>query len=272
MYIEAIPNRNSPPAVLLRETYREGGKIKKRTLLNLTSWPAEQVEGLRIILKGGTALPPGEDPFAITRSLPHGHVAAILGTICDTGLDQILGPEGNRPRGLVLAMIVSRARPRLQACHGKNARRADSLRQHGEGSRARAGGRPGALRGSRLAARPPARRGEKASPKTFEGRLPGALRRLVELCRWPLLRTSQTRLQPRRQTRQAADRLWASLRRRWLPRGGGSVRGKHGRSQNACRTDRQAEAALQARPGGAGQRPRHDHRCAYPRGVAARRA
>jgi len=52
MYIEAVPNRNSPPAVLLRETYREGGKIKRRTLLNLTSWPAEQVEGLRIILKG----------------------------------------------------------------------------------------------------------------------------------------------------------------------------------------------------------------------------
>ncbi len=108
MYIETVPNRNSPPAVLLRETFREDGKVKKRTLLNLTGWPAEQVEGLRIILKGGTALPPGEDPFAITRSLPHGHVAAILGTICDTGLDQILGPEGNRPRGLVLAMIVSR--------------------------------------------------------------------------------------------------------------------------------------------------------------------
>src|SRR6516225_4700922 len=93
MYIEAVPNRNSPPAVLLRETYREGGKIKKRTLLNLTSWPPEQIEGLRIILKGGTALPPGERPFAIARSLPHGHVAAVLGAIRETGLDRILGPE-----------------------------------------------------------------------------------------------------------------------------------------------------------------------------------
>ena len=83
MYIEAVPNRNSPPAVLLRETYREDGKIKKRTLLNLTSWPVEQVEGLRIILKGGTALPPGERPFTIARSLPHGHVAAVLGAIRD---------------------------------------------------------------------------------------------------------------------------------------------------------------------------------------------
>ncbi len=108
MYIEAVPNRNSPPAVLLRETYREGGKIKKRTLLNLTSWPAEQVEGLRIILKGGTALPPGERPFTITRSLPHGHVAAVLATIRATGLDRILGPENNRPCQLVQAMIISR--------------------------------------------------------------------------------------------------------------------------------------------------------------------
>jgi hypothetical protein len=108
MYIEAVPNRNSPPAVLLRETYREDGKIKKRTLLNLTSWPAEQVEGLRIILKGGTALPPGERPFTIARSLPHGHVAAVLGAIRDTGLDRILGPENSRPCKLIVAMIVSR--------------------------------------------------------------------------------------------------------------------------------------------------------------------
>jgi hypothetical protein len=108
MYIETVPNRNSPPAVLLRESYRDGGKIKKRTLLNLTGWPVEQVEGLRVILKGGTAVPPGQDPFTITRSLPHGHVAAILGTIRGRGLDRILGPEGNRPRDLVLGMIVNR--------------------------------------------------------------------------------------------------------------------------------------------------------------------
>ncbi len=87
MYIEAVHNRNSPPAVLLRESYRDGGKIKKRTLLNLTAWPVEQVEGLRIVLKGGTALPPGQDPFTITRSLPHGHVAAILGAIRGAGLE-----------------------------------------------------------------------------------------------------------------------------------------------------------------------------------------
>jgi hypothetical protein len=79
--------------VLLRETYREGGKIKKRTLLKLTSWPAEQVEGLRIILKGGTALPPGEQPFAITRSLPHRHVAAVLGAIRRPASTASLAPK-----------------------------------------------------------------------------------------------------------------------------------------------------------------------------------
>jgi len=108
MYIETVPNRNSPPAVLLRESYRDGGKIKKRTLLNLSAWPPEQVEGLRIVLKGGTAVPPGQDPFTVTRSLPHGHAAAILGTLRNTGLDRILGPEDNRPRDLILAMIVNR--------------------------------------------------------------------------------------------------------------------------------------------------------------------
>jgi hypothetical protein len=108
MYIETVPNRNSPPAVLLRESYRDGGKTKKRTLLNLTNWPAEQVEALRLILKGGTAAPPGENPFAITRSLPHGHVAAIRGAIRDSSLDRLLGPEGNRPRNIVLAMIINR--------------------------------------------------------------------------------------------------------------------------------------------------------------------
>jgi transposase len=108
MYIEAVPNRNSPPAILLRETYRQGGKICKRTLCNLSNWPAEHVEGLRGVLKGGTVIPADRDAFTVTRSLPHGHVAAALGTARNIGLDGILGPEGNRCRDLVLAMLVSR--------------------------------------------------------------------------------------------------------------------------------------------------------------------
>ena len=114
MYIETVPNRSSPPAVLLRESYRDGGRVRKRTLLNLSHWPAEHVEGLRGVLEGGVVLPPGEQLFAVERSLPHGHVAAVLGATRAIGLDTIIGPkiagdpESCRPRDLVVAMIVSR--------------------------------------------------------------------------------------------------------------------------------------------------------------------
>ena len=111
MYIDVVPNRNSPPAILLRESYRVDGKVKKRTLLNLTDWPPDLVEGFRALLKGGTALPPGQDAIVIKRSLPHGHVAAVLGMLRKIGLDRLLGPVGNAPnrcRDLVVAMIVAR--------------------------------------------------------------------------------------------------------------------------------------------------------------------
>jgi hypothetical protein len=108
MYIESVPNRNSPPAILLRESYREGAKIKKRTIANLSDWPGELVEGLRTLLKGGTATPADQQNIIVRRTLPHGHVAAVLGTLRDIGLDRVLGPAGNRPHDLVIAMIVAR--------------------------------------------------------------------------------------------------------------------------------------------------------------------
>ena len=108
MYIEAVPNRNSPPAVLLRETYRHNGKICKRTLCNLSHWPTSHVEGLRGVLKGGTVIPAERDAFTVTRSLPHGHVAAALGIAREIGLDRMLSADGNRCRDLVLAMLVGR--------------------------------------------------------------------------------------------------------------------------------------------------------------------
>jgi transposase len=108
MYIEAVPNRNSPPAILLRESYREGGKVRKRTLCNLSDWPTAHVEGLRGVLKGGTVIAAERDAFTVTRSLPHGHVAAALGTARGIGLDRVLGPDGNRCRDLVLALLVGR--------------------------------------------------------------------------------------------------------------------------------------------------------------------
>src|SRR3984957_20307610 len=108
MYIEAVPNRNSPPAILLRETYRQNGKFCKRTLCNLSNWPTAHVEGLRGVLKGGTVIPAGRDAFTVIRSLPYGHVAAAVATARKIGLEGILGADGNRCRDLVLAMLISR--------------------------------------------------------------------------------------------------------------------------------------------------------------------
>jgi hypothetical protein len=108
MYIEAVPNRNSPPAILLRESYRDKGKVCKRTLCNLSDWSPAHIEGLRGVLKGGTVIPAGQGAFTVTRSLPHGHVAAALGTARKIGLDRVLGPDGNRCRELILALLVGR--------------------------------------------------------------------------------------------------------------------------------------------------------------------
>ena len=108
MYIEAVPNRNSPPAILLRESYRQEGKVRKRTLCNLCGWLPAHVEGLRGVLKGGTVIPAEHDAFTLTRSLPHGHVAAALGTARKIGLDRLLGPDGDRCRDLVLALLTGR--------------------------------------------------------------------------------------------------------------------------------------------------------------------
>jgi hypothetical protein len=106
MYVTRVPNRGSPPAVLLRESYREGGKVKNRTLANLSSWPETKVEALSRALKG---LPPAglEGMVDITRSLPHGHVAAVLGTIRELGLEELIGPEPARQRDLVTAMLTA---------------------------------------------------------------------------------------------------------------------------------------------------------------------
>ena len=79
MYVEIVPNRNSRPAVLLREGWREGSKVKKRTLANLTDWPAARIEALRRVLRN-ESVGADEAALVIERSLPHGHVAAVLGT------------------------------------------------------------------------------------------------------------------------------------------------------------------------------------------------
>jgi len=107
MYVERVPNRNSPPAVLLRESVREGKKTRKRTLANLSHWPEEQIAALRRVLKAETLVGP-TDALEITRSLPHGHVAAVLGTMRRLGVAELIEPKASRNRDLVLTMIASR--------------------------------------------------------------------------------------------------------------------------------------------------------------------
>ena len=107
MYIESVPNRSSPPAILLRESFRENGRVRKRTLANLSDWPTTLVEGFRTLLKGGVAV--AEEGIAIRRALPHGHAAAVLGTIRAIGLDRLLGkPTDKRLAPLTIALIASR--------------------------------------------------------------------------------------------------------------------------------------------------------------------
>ena len=107
MYVARIPNRGSPPAILLRESYREGGKVRNRTLANLSRWPEAKIDALSRVLKG---LPPQAAPeggFEIVRSLPHGHVAAVLGTLCALGLQEVIDPLPSRSRDLVCAMVAA---------------------------------------------------------------------------------------------------------------------------------------------------------------------
>ena len=108
MYIESVPNRNSPPAILLRESFRQGGKVRKRTLANLSKWPPALVDGLKILLKGGTALATPADAVDILRSHPHGHVAAVLGTLRKLRLDRTLATAPSPQRQRAVALVAAR--------------------------------------------------------------------------------------------------------------------------------------------------------------------
>jgi len=111
MYVATVPNRNSPPAILLRESFRQDGKVKTRTIANISHLPDSQIQALRLALAG--SLPSKQNPlplpdsFSVSRSLPHGHVAAVVGMIAKLQLDAILGPA-SRSRNLVIAMIAAR--------------------------------------------------------------------------------------------------------------------------------------------------------------------
>src|ERR1035441_4789943 len=110
MYVATVPNRDSPPAILLRESYRLDGRVKSRTIANITHLAPHQIDALRLALAGSLTVSstPLPDSFHISRSLPHGHVAAVLGCLRNLHLDAILDPVPSRQRDLVIAMIVAR--------------------------------------------------------------------------------------------------------------------------------------------------------------------
>src|SRR4029453_9711399 len=107
MYVAIVPNRGSPPAILLRESYRDGSKVKNRTLQNLSDWPAERVELLRAVLRGDALVAAGEG-LGLVRALPHGHVLAALGTARRIKLERLLPRAAERRSKLAVALIVAR--------------------------------------------------------------------------------------------------------------------------------------------------------------------
>jgi hypothetical protein len=107
MHIDRIPNRNSRPAYLLRESVREGKRVRKRPLADLSSLPVEQIEAIRRILKG-ERLGPIEDGLEVVRSRAHGHVAAVLTAMKRLGLEKLIDARGSRERDLALAMVAER--------------------------------------------------------------------------------------------------------------------------------------------------------------------
>lgn len=107
MYIATVPNRNSPPAILLREGWRDGEKTRQRTLANLSHWPQEKIESLRRLLRDEPLVSP-QDLLTIQKTLPHGHVEALLLAVRKLGLDAVISSKPCRERDLVLAMIVQR--------------------------------------------------------------------------------------------------------------------------------------------------------------------
>ena len=107
MYIDTVPNRNSRPAIFLREGWREGKRVRKRTIANLTNWPQDKIERLRLVLKNVPVVHPDE-LFVIERSLPHGHVEIVLQAIRRLKLPALIDPKPSRQRDLVLALIVQR--------------------------------------------------------------------------------------------------------------------------------------------------------------------
>ena len=229
MYIESIPNRDSPPAVLLRESYREDGKVRKRTLANLSCLGHEVIGGLKVLLRGGVAVPSAAEVFTVERSLPHGHVAAVLGSARGCGASVWFGSAPEPLQPLLLAMLVARV-----------IEPASKLATHGQLHDDTASTSLGRVLGVGQCNADDLSRAldwlHEAQP-AIERRLArehllgpaGAVRPDLRLADRALLRAGRSRALARRQARRSADRLWPDLLGPGLPDCRGGIQGQHGR-------------------------------------------
>ena len=258
MYIESVRNRGSPPAVLLRESYREGGKVCKRTLANLSCLADEVIEGLKVLLRGGAAVANVGEVFTIERSLPHGNVAAVLGSARAAGATSWFGAAPKELQPLLLALLTARVMTP-----------ASKLATHRFLHDDTANSSLGRVLGVGQCSADDLYRAldwlHQAQP-VIERRL--ARQHLVgsTLVLYDLTSTWLTgrccELAARRpfarwQARRSADRLWPNLHRAGLPDSGGSVPWQHGRSGHRGGAGDQATRALRHRAHRVGGRPRH---------------
>ena len=224
-HIESIPNRASKPAILLREAWREGTRIRKRTIANLSRFPPAFVDGFRIILRGGVAVEDLSDLLHVERSWAHGHVAAVLGTCRRLGLERILHRRPSRQRDLALAAVVARVLApdsKLATARRLSPDTADSSLGTVLGLGPVSGNEMLALLDWLLARQKWIE--TSLANRHLQGRHPDPVRRQLLVSGGAAVPAGRLRRQPRRQARQAADRVRAAVRGRWLPARGRGVR------------------------------------------------
>ena len=254
MHIDVVPNRGSPPTVLLRESYREGSKVRKRTLANLSSLSAAQIEAIRAALRGEALQPVAQSlrDHGLARARPRASRALSHAAV---GL-RVAARRQALPRARPGAGDGGRAHP--GAAHQAGHHALVAHHDAGRGLRRGRCERGRSVRGDGLAARAPGRDREEARRAPPERRRPGALRPVLELLRGQQLPAGEARLQPRRQEGHAAGQLRPAHRCARLPGGGLGVRGQCRRQPDLAARGQAAARGLRHRAAGDGGRPRHD--------------
>ena len=225
MYVAKVPNRNSPPAYLLREGYREGEKVKSRTLANLSHWPLAKIDRLRRVLRD-EVLSGGTEGLTMLRSLPHGPVAAVLGTARRIGLDRLLaaGRAPARLAALVLAMIVARViDPASKLATARQLDAATATTSLGPLLELDMVSEQELYAALDWLLSQQSRIERRLAQRHLSSGHAGALRCEFDVFRRPHLSLGTTWLQPRWQARQAADRVRSAVRQGRLPGGGRGV-------------------------------------------------